>query len=207
MVTEIKNYKLKDFLKQPTELIFDYINVLKHLKPIDTNNEVWYLSLKEVEFIKENVGITNDESIIEIIGIVQGYEDIKLPKWLKMILPKRIESYINNSKKRKVLNLRIIEFFGLLNSVKEQLEQINNAELSSLVSSNPNMKWELVNGSDRLKRFGIYNALENLSDGDILKWDKIRELQYSEVFTKLLMNKVNSDLHHEMQNIKTTNNV
>ncbi|WP_431137468.1 hypothetical protein [Psychroserpens mesophilus] len=200
---EIKNYKLKDFLKQPTELILEYVEILRLLKPIETKYDIYNLKLKEVEFIKENLNLTNDETIIEIISMVQGYEDYVTPKWLTKILPSKVVQYLNAKKKRKVLNLRITEFFGLLNNVKNQLEQISKAEASSLTSEHTNIKWEQVNGSERLQKFGIYNTLDALADGDILKYDAIMNLEYSEVFTKLLMNKTNSDLQHEMQNIKT----
>jgi hypothetical protein len=204
MITEITNYKVKDFLIQPEEVIIQYVEVLKNLKPIDTNNNVFHLTLSEVEFIKENIGGDSDEGLLEIIAVIQGYKEIELPNWLKIILPNKVIQYIKETRLRKVLNLKITEFFGLINSVKNQLEVIRKAESSSLVSEHTNVKWETVNGSERLQQFGIYNTLENLAGGDILKYKEIMKLSYSEVFTKLLMNKINSDLQQEMQNIQST---
>ncbi|WP_339875200.1 hypothetical protein [Olleya marilimosa] len=176
---QITNYKLKDFFKQDITLIQDYINILQHLEPVPTKNEVFHLKLKEVEFIKNNLSNDDDEALFEILAMVQGV------------------------KESQILNTGIIEIFGLINSVKEQLERIQKAEASSLVSDNTNIKWETVNGSERMAKFGIYNTLDALSDGDILKWDAILELKFSDVFMKLLLNKTKNDLESEMNNIKT----
>lgn len=200
---EIKNYKIKNFLRQSPELIAEYVQILGFINPIQTNKEVYHLSLRKVEFIKENLNNSTDDSLLEIMAMVQGYEDKKIIKKL----PKFIVNLFQLSAKSKVLNLRIVDFFGLLNSVKEQISDINNAESSALVSTHTNIKWEQVGGSDRLQKFGIYNSLYSLSDGDILKWEQIMELPYSEIFIKLLMDKENGDLQIEMQNIQTVKNV
>lgn len=180
-MTEITNYKLKDFFKQDLELIKSYLPILQLLKPIKTKNEVFHLKLKDVEFIKQNLTSTEDDSIIKIIAMVQ---DIK---------------------ESQVLNLEIVEVFGIINSIRKQIERINKAELSSLSSDNTNIKFEAVNGAERLKKFGIYNTLNSLSNGDILKWSQIMELNYSDVFTKLLLDKTTNDIEVEMNNIKTQN--
>jgi hypothetical protein len=182
ILTEIKNYKLVDFFKQPLELILDYVDILQHIEPVPTKNEVFHLKLKDVEFIKENILSDDDEALVEIIALVQGMEI------------------------KEMMKMEVVEFFGLFNSVKEQLITINKAEASSLVSTNTNFKWEAVNGSERLSKFGIYNTLETLSGGDILKWNQIMEIPYSDVFTKLLMNKTNNDLQEEMNQIKELKN-
>ncbi|WP_418513717.1 hypothetical protein [Corallibacter sp.] len=178
LLTEIKNYELRDFLKQDRKLINNYVEILQHINSLQTKNEVFHLKLKDVEFIKENLGSNSDDSILKIISLVQGIPE------------------------EEVLKIKITDFFGLINSVKEQIIRINKAEASSLVSENTNFKWEAVNGSERLQKFGIYNTLESLSGGDILKWNQIMELPYSDVFMKLLLDKTNNDLQFEMQQIK-----
>ncbi|WP_048331019.1 hypothetical protein [Bizionia psychrotolerans] len=177
-LTEIKNFELGEFFKQSPELITDYVEILKHVQPIQTKNEIFHLKLKDVEFIKEHLMSNSDEEILDIISKVQGL------------------------KPKEVMKIKIVEFFGLMNSIKEQIIQINKAEASSLVSDHVNFKWEAVNGSERLQKFGIYNTLDSLSDGDILKWNAIMELPYSDVFMKLLINKTQSDLSYEMNQIK-----
>lgn len=178
---QITNFKLKDFFKQPIELVKEYVNLLQNLEPTPTKNKVFHLKLKDVEFIKQYLTSSDDGEIIKILSIV---EDIS---------------------ESQVLHLTIVEVYGLINSIKEQIEIINKAELSSLSSDNTNIRWEAVNGSERLKKFGIYNTLDSLSKGDILKWNDIMELPYSEVFIKLQMDKTNNDLQEEMKQIKSIN--
>jgi hypothetical protein len=96
----------------------------------------------------------------------------------------------------------IIKFFGLVNSIKNQIERIATAEENSLTGGEVDMKWIAVNGAERMKRFGIYNTLERLSNGDRTKYKYFMNLEYSEVFTILLMMKTSEDLQREMNKIK-----
>lgn len=180
MITKITNYKLKEFLKQPIEIIQSHLEVLRYHQAIITKKTIYHLPLKDVEFIKENIGGQDDDKIIEIIEMVQSI------------------------RRKDVLNLRITDFFGIFNSIKNQITTIVDAE-ESLTSEHINVKWETVEGSKRLSKFGLYNILDSLADGDILKYQSILELPYSDVFTKLLMNKTREDLNHEMSKLKTIN--
>ena len=174
----INNYKLKEFLKQDYQTQIEYYHILKNLEPIPTKNEIFYMSLKDVEEIKQLINSDDDADLIHIITKVQGVEE------------------------SEVLDMKIVEVFGLINSIQEQIQRIYKAELSSLSSDNTNIKWEAVNGSERIQKFGIYNTLNTLSNGDILKWNAILELPYADVFMKLLLDKTNNDLQTEMQNLK-----
>jgi len=176
----IKNYRLKDFLTKDRELIAEYMNVLQFTAPVFTKKKVFHLKLKQVEFIKQNLNSNDDKAIIKIISIVQ------------------------KCKKKEILKMPIVKFFGLYNSVKEQIEKISNAEQNSLTTEITNIKWEAVNGSERMQKYAIYNTLDALAEGDILKYNKIMNLPYSEVFTKLLMEKEKKALQDEMNAIKTT---
>lgn len=176
---EIINFKLKEFLTQDPELIQKYILALQYLKPVQTKREVFHLKLKHVEFIKQNLYSSEDSELIKIVGIVQKV------------------------KVKDVLEMPIVEFFGIVSSVKEQVNRIAKAEDNTLAPTEINFKWEAVNGDERMSRFGIYNTLENLSGGDILKYKAIMNLPYSEVFTALFMKKTSSELQKEMDKIKT----
>lgn len=178
-ITDIKNYRLKDLFKKDKQIVDDYINILQWVKPVETKRQVFYMKLKHVDFMKQHVSASDDESIIKIVGLVQKLN------------------------KTEVMNLPITEFFGIWNSVKQQIEQITDAELNSLSSEYPNVKWEAVNGREKLEKFGIYNILDNLADGDILKYKKIMNLSYADVFTKLLLDKTKEDLLRQMDKIKS----
>lgn len=174
----IENFKIKDFVKQKPELIEQYLTVLNYVKPKPTRKEIFHMKLKHVEFIKENLYSEDDEALIKIIKKVQKVDE------------------------KQIMNMTIIEFFGILNSIKKQMSMIQRAEENSLTPSEVNLKWEMVKGSERMAKFGLYNTLESLSGGDILKYKQIMNLNYSEVFTVLMMRKTASDLAAEMDKIK-----
>lgn len=174
----IENFTLKEFLKQEVSLIQEYVVALQYAPQVQTKKEVFHLKLKHVEYIKKNIFASNDEGLVKIIKIVQGI------------------------KKAEVYNLTIIEFFGLIASVKEQIEKISHAEAARLTSSEINFKWLAVDGDAKMSKFGIYNTLEALSNGDATKYKYFHNLEYSEVFTILFMRKTASELSKQMETIK-----
>lgn len=179
METTIKNYKLKDFKKQPIETMMEYIHILQFTLPIETKQEVFKMKLKEVEEIKKGLNSADDDVLIHLVGMVEQLT------------------------RKEVLNLSITRFFGLFNSIKEQTEKIVEAEQNGLSPNYTNVKWEQVEGGKRLSKFGIYNTLDQLSNGDVMKYDEILELPYDVVFLKLRMEKIKADLQHEMEQIKS----
>ena len=175
----IENFKLIEFINQPPEVIERTMIALRYLKPIKTKREIFHMKLKHVELIKTSINSTQDEDLIKIISKVQ------------------------KCKKKEVFNIPIIEFFGILNSIRKQLEVIVKAEENALKPSEINMKWEAVNGSERKAKFGILNTLEFLSNGDRTQYQYFNNLEYSEVFAILLMIKEDSDIQKDMDKIKT----
>jgi hypothetical protein len=175
----IENYTLIDFLLQPEKLIEEYIVALRYIKPVKTTCEIFHMKLKHVEMIKENIDSGNDEDLLKIVAKVQKLE------------------------RSEVVKMKIIEFFGILNSIREQLKVIVAAEENSLTPSQIDFKWEAVQGSERMAKFGIYNTLESLSGGDALKYKKYMNMNYSEIFTVLYMRKTTADLRQEMEQIKS----
>lgn len=174
----IENFKIKDFLRQPPKLISEYMVAFQYLKPIQTKKEVFHLKLKHVEFIKENIYSSEDNAVLKVIARVQAIE------------------------LKEVFEMKILTFFGLFQSVKEQLTAIATAEEYRLTPNGVDMNWETVGGAERMSIFGIYNTLEHLADGDILKYKRIMNLQYSEVFTVLCLKKTAAELQKEMNAIK-----
>ena len=175
----IRNYKLRKFLKLPEKKAVEYMYVLALCKPQETLREVFYLTVGQVQEIREKMsqGLLND--LIDVVGIVQDKTE------------------------EAVLDIKILDFFGYVKSVKEQIETIERAEQTALSSTVPNHKWELVNGSKRLEKFGIYNLLETISKGDIFKWEAAKQLSYADVFVKLHRDTVMDEINYEMSQIKT----
>lgn len=176
--TEIENFKLYEFFEQPQELIDSYMIVLQYVKPCKTEQEVFKMKLKQVEEIKQAFAAIDIELFINVICEVQ------------------------NLTKDEVANLPIIEFYSILNGIKEQLKVIYKAEENGLTPSRVNFEWEAVGGSERMAKFGIFNTLEMLSGEDITKHEQILNMRYNDVFAILLRKKVVEDLKYEMNEIR-----
>ncbi|TSE05243.1 hypothetical protein [Aquimarina algiphila] len=56
-------------------------------------------------------------------------------------------------------------------------------------------------GANDLNQFGTLNAIDSLANGDLLKWKLIEEMPYEMVYTKLLMNKIQSRVQRKYQEI------
>ena len=178
MTDSIKNYTLKEFSSQPQDIIEEYSNLLRFSTVIDTKNEIFKMKLRDVDFIKSSLGSGDDAVLFDIIALVQG---------IKLV---------------EVLKIRVVEFFGLLASITEQVERIITTESKVLTPANDNAKWELVEGGKKMAKFGIYNTLDSLSGGDITKYEQILDMPYDDIFTIMYMRTVRGDLDQEMQTLK-----
>ena len=178
----IENHKLKNFVRQNPEDVKKGLVAMQYLKPIDTKIKVSNLSLEDVEFIKMNLYSSNDEDLLEIISKV---EEISIAE---------------------VLNIRVLKFFGLVASVKAQVRNIYKAE-QQLEPNEINLKWQLVNGGEKMAKFGIYNTLEYLTDGDRSKDEYWLKQKYQKVFAIMLQKKTAKDLSDAMNKIKLASDV
>jgi hypothetical protein len=179
----IENFKLIDFFNQPSELIAEYMTVMKFLKASKTRKQVFNMKLKKVEFIKRCLNSGIDRDLIKMISKIEKISE------------------------EAVLEMPIIDFFGLVRSVKDQVELISRAEENGLSSSTIDVKWLAVNGSERMAKFGIYNTLDKLTGKKPHLYKKYMNMIYSEVFTILLKWKEEEDLIKEMDAIKTKKDV
>ena len=179
---EIVNYKLIDFLNKDIKLIEEYSRALMYLKPAETSKEVFEMKLKHVDAIKRTVNSGNYRELIYVVSKVEGL------------------------KEKKVLDLDIIRFHSLINSIRGQIKFINKAEENGLSSSSLDVKWLAVNGSERMAKFEIYNTLDRLTGKKPHLYDYYRNMRYSEVFTILLKWKEEEDIQKEMNAIKTKKN-
>jgi len=172
---EIENKTFRDFLKQTTEEVKEQMIILSVLKPKPTKREIYFLPLEDVEFIKEN---QFSENIWDLINIL-----LKVGE-------------------KNPMDMRILDVFPKLHSIREQIEEIAHIE-KSLTPNSEDLKSKMVNYGKRMSKYGIYNTLERLSGGNILEWDRVRKMSYDEVFVKLSMEKEKADLKREMDAIKT----
>jgi hypothetical protein len=82
----------------------------------------------------------------------------------------------------------------------DEMKSIAELEMTYL-KSDPDVKM-LQAGINELDQFGIKNTLDNLSGGDVLKYDLIRKLKYHEVFDKQYMEVVKSRIEKKRSIIK-----
>jgi len=175
---EIKNYRLIKFLNLPEEEIIKTSAILRLLNPTPTKKRIEEFTLGEVEDMKDAFNTADYREIIHTIAMLEGVKD------------------------RKVLGFKIVKFFGLYNSVCEQIEKLYKRESDFLSPRHVDKKWEQIRGSERLAKFGIFNTLDRLADGDATKYDYFLNMKYSKIFTILYMKNVQDTLNSEMLKIK-----
>lgn len=193
---KINNYKLKEFLNlKDIDLIKTYLSILEHLKPLKSISNPRYrfynrepktlhikavrtLSFGEVIEIRNIINTGTFESIVEILNKISGL------------------------KKNEILNLRIVQYFGILSFIKNELIELNNIELNELSDDSSDINYELVNASERMAKFGVLNVINSLAKEDVLRWSRIEKLPYMTVLTKLLMDKEKNKIQQEIAELQ-----
>jgi len=185
---EIKNYKIYQFLALEADKISEYMDYLSCLNPknsivvdryriglTDVTNyrlhapSVWDMKFKEVDQLKTLLSSSEDENILKAVSLV-----------FKISI-------------QQVYMLSIIDFFSALNYITKEVLNVVTAEKNSAID-NADQKLQACNVK-RLDKFKSYNVIDNLADGDVLKWDSIQELPYRIVFTKTYKDTITNDIN------------
>lgn len=147
-------------------------------EPLDDVPNIWYCSLELIDEIKSKLSNASFEVVILLMSkVLKKSED-------------------------EVKNMLVVNFFRRLKNIEKQLEELIKMEEFYLKTKHHDKKFEIVKGGKRLMPFGIYNTVDRLAKGDILKWDEVFKLPYIKVFTKLRIDKENNDINYEMTKIK-----
>lgn len=93
------------------------------------------------------------------------------------------------------------ELMAFILWIKEQLEFINHLE-NKYLHTEPKAEL-LASGIQKLDEFGALTTIDNLAGGDILKYEKIKALPYSEIYQKLKLDKVQAEIKEKYENIIT----
>lgn len=173
----ITDYKLKDFLKCDLDTQLEYTKLLMMCKPSETNLNLIDLKLKHVDSLK----ISELHSMDVIVKVL---------------------SKMCKCSKKDIYDMRVSKFFPLVVNIKEQLKKIFIAE-SKLVLSESNVKWDIVGGSKRVSKLGIYNTLIPLSQQLSMTLDEVYNMPYSDVYAVLMYNKTHTEISKDMNEIKT----
>ena len=86
--------------------------------------------------------------------------------------------------------------------LRDQYTIINDVETKYLFTP-PESKM-LQAGIQQLDVLGDINTIDSLAQGDILKWRKIRQMKYSDVFNKQLKNTIESRINKKLIEINKT---
>ena len=193
---KIINYKLNEFLKLNDELLIqEYSAILEHLRPLKELNNPrarWYnkkskklqikaireLSFGDVTLARTLYNEQQNEGVFQIIKMITGLEE------------------------KEVLGLTILEFYGIISNIKQELTEINNLELNELQDDSFDFNLEAVNANKRMARFGVLNTINVLAKEDVLKWSEIENLPYLTIFTKLLMDKEKNNIQRELAELQ-----
>ena len=106
----------------------------------------------------------------------------------------------------KLLLLDVFSFFAFYRYVESEVIRVSDIE-RKLLSHEPTAD-EVAAGLDRFNIFGVVIQIDNLAKGDILKWDKVRELPYEYCLIKLSLDKASNDFqknYQELMNNKQRN--
>lgn len=178
-----KNQVGKIQLKNPKQLKF---------------GDVWEMKkkLKTLTFLDQlNLVARCDQEVIDAVELL----DMKKPTITPSDYKKEYDSIIDK-KIEEYLSMQAFEFYHLFNYVVECLKQIIETENSQL-AQDPDID-EIDAGVENLSRLGVYLTLDNLSGGDVLKWDSIYNTSYNRIFTKLLVNRMTNDYIKRLEIIK-----
>lgn len=188
----IIDYKIKDFFRiTDIDLLQEYLVVLDLLQPlkiIKNPKAKWYnkkpktleiKSVKELKFgevitIRNNFNDGNLKSIVESVAMVTGM------------------------KENQILRFTITQFYGIISFIKEELSNITNMEINELTDDSFDYNLEQVNAKGRMEKFGIFNTIDNLANENILDWEKVLEIPYMTVFTKLKMDFERNKIQQEL---------
>ena len=189
---KIIDYKLSDFLRiEDSDIIESHMFILTALEPLKEidnpkysrwNRQPKKLSVKTVRDLKF-FEVTNLRTSIGTGNIEDIFDCIKM---------------VTDLKEKHILKMRITQFYGVIASIREQLIEIGNIESAYLISENQDPNLVAVQAQERMSQFGQLNVINSLANDDILKWEKVEQLPYNSVFSKLLMDKIKNDISFEI---------
>lgn len=107
-----------------------------------------------------------------------------------------LKHYNKNITFTKVLKADNAKKLMFLLWLRDQYQTINEVENKYLY--NPPDSKILQAGIQQLDVLGDINTIDNLAQGDILKWHKIRRMKYSDVFNKMLKNTIENRINKKL---------
>ena len=164
----IVNYKLGDFLMlEDDETINNYLAVLEHLLPATEVDDPIYedfppikikpiksLSFGVVTSIRQCFKEGSVEAICKAVALVTGLIEVE------------------------TISFPIIDFYGIVSSIQNDLEQLTNMEVNALHVDEQDPVMIEAQASERMAKFETLNLINSLANGDLTKWGEIEKLPY-----------------------------
>lgn len=194
---KIVNYKLKDFLKiKDEQLIDDYLLILDSLRPLkQISNPNYNLFNKQPK--KLDIKAIRELTFGDVINVRNWINEASIESIFE------VYQLITGLTKKQILNLGIIQFYGIFSFIKNELEEIGNIEVNELSDEDDfDINIEAVNAKQRMSRFGVLNTIDSLANGDILKWEHIQKLPYLTVLSKLIMDNLKNKIQKEISELQ-----
>lgn len=161
----------------------EYHFIKKYSKP---SNNLCGVIVEDLTFLPYEV-VKND--------IPNYFKNQEFEKAIYVVLNTINKNITLRKVKRQPNNRKLLFIFWIRN----QYDKINELEESYLF--NPPDSKLLQAGIKELDVLGDVNTIDSLAGGDILKWEKIRNLPYSEVFNKMLKNTIEARINKRLVEI------
>ncbi|MFV8339141.1 hypothetical protein ACNQGL_07705 [Flavobacterium sp. LB3P21] len=193
---EIVNYKLSEFLQiKDPKLIEEYLVVLDLLSPlkvINNPNYHWYKKVPKMLHLKA----IKELSFGDVTTIRNYFNDASIQGIIESI------KMVIDVEDKHIINLTILEFYGIISSMQSELRELNNMEINELSDDSFDINVEAVNAKGRMGKFGVLNVIDSLAKEDILRWEEIEKLPYLTVFTKLMMDNEKQKISNEISELQ-----
>lgn len=192
---EIVNYKFGDFIQlqdeQEVEMLLFYLEEIKPIEVIKTHYHNRNISVPLTFKVKD----IQQMKYFEVVNIRQGLND---PSTVSIL---EVFELVTNMQMPLIMQLDIVQFYGALNNIKNQVMDMVEMEENNIYYKEDNIKAEEVKAGERMAKFGPLNVIDSLAGGDIEKWERIEQLPYLTVFTKLVKQAEEANIKYDMNNL------
>ena len=97
-----------------------------------------------------------------------------------------------------ILSLNIFEVVAFYRYIQSQVEFINEIEIKAIISEK--LGSDSQDASNRFSKYGVFMQIDALANGDVTKYDLVRNIQYETGLLKLSLSKDTSEFQNERLN-------
>lgn len=192
----IINYSLKEFLAiEDVEIILQYMDVLDCLLPVREVPDPIYKDFPPIK-----IKPVKSLSFGSVTSLRQAFKSGNIEAVCSAV------ATVTELRKDETFLLPIIDFYGIISSIKRDLEMLINMEINALTDEDDDPIMIEINASERMSKFETLNLINSLANGDVTKWHEVEKLPYMVVFTKLVMDKERADIDKDIRLVQERKN-